>query len=171
MVASAGGALGALGALLQLIARWARLYADQKAVSAGFTYLHLAGILVGGGFAVAADRAALRLSPDPHPEWSRDLASLTTVHRWVIAGLVVTFVSGVFMMLADLDTYLASVVFWTKMGLIVLLIANGYLKLRAEAALRNGVVPAWRRLRRTTVISLILWFAVLLAGTILTAAA
>jgi hypothetical protein len=53
----------------------------------------------------------------------------------------------------------------------VLLIANGYLKLLAEAALRNGVVSAWRRLRRTAVMSLVLWFAVLLAGTILTAAA
>jgi uncharacterized membrane protein len=137
----------------------------------GFTYLHLAGVLVGGGFAVAADRAALRLSPERGPEWSRDLASLTTVHRWVITGLGLTLVSGVFMMLADLETYLTSVVFWTKMGLIVLLIANGYLKLRAEAALRNGAVPAWRRLRRMTVMSIVLWFAVLLAGTILTAAA
>ena len=161
----------ASAALPQLVARWARLYADHKAVSVGFTYLHLAGVLVGGGFAVAADRAALRLSPERGPEWSRDLASLTTVHRWVIAGLGLTFVSGVFMMLADLDTYLTSIVFWTKMGLIVLLIANGYLKLLAEAALRNGVVPAWRRLRRTAVMSLVLWFAVLLAGTILTAAA
>jgi len=62
-------------------ARWARLYADHKAVSAGFTYLHLAGILVGGGFAVAADRAALRLSPERGPDWSRDLASLTTAGR------------------------------------------------------------------------------------------
>jgi uncharacterized membrane protein len=157
--------------LPQIVARWARLYADNKAVSTSFTYLHLAGVLVGGGFAVAADRAALRLSREQGAHWSRDLASLTTVHRWVIAGLALTFVSGLFMMLADLGTFLPSVVFWTKMGLIVLLIANGYLKLRAEAALQNGVVPAWRRLRRTAVMSLVLWFVVLLAGTILTAAA
>ena len=154
-----------------IIARWARLYADNKAVSTSFTFLHLAGVLVGGGFAVAADRGALRLSPERGSDWSRDLASLTTVHRWVIAGLALTFVSGLLMMLADLDTFLPSVVFWTKMGLIVLLIGNGYLKLRAEAALQNGVASAWRRLRRTTVVSLVLWFAVLLAGTILTAAA
>ena len=75
------------------------------------------------------------------------------------------------MMLADLKTYLPSVVFWTKMGLIVLLIVNGYLKLRAEAALQSGALTAWGRLRSTTVVSLVLWFAVLLAGTILTAAA
>jgi hypothetical protein len=154
------------GTLPQLVARWARFYGDQKAVSTGFTYLHLAGVLVGGGFAIVADRTALRLSRDPVPsaEWSRDLASLTTVHRWVIAGLALTFVTGLGMMLADLKTYLPSIVFWTKMGLIVLLILNGYVRLRAEAALEIG------RLRRTSIASLVLWFAVLLAGTILTAA-
>lgn len=151
------------GPLPQLVARWARIYADQKAVSTGFTYLHLAGVLVGGGFAVSADRAALRLSP------GADVASLSTVHRWVLAGLGLTFVSGLFMMVADLQTYLPSVVFWTKMALIVLLIVNGYLKLRVEAALENGVATAWRGLRRTAVVSLVLWFAVLLAGTMLTA--
>lgn len=157
--------------LPQLVARWAQLYADHKALSAGVTYVHLAGVLVGGGFAVAADRAALRLSPEGGPELSRDLASLATVHRWVIAGLGVMFVSGLFMMLADLDTYLTSLVFWTKMGLIVLLIGNGYLRMRAEAAVRNEAATAWRRLRRTTVVSIVLWFAVLLAGTVLTAVA
>ena len=81
------------------------------------------------------------------------------------------FVSGLFMMLADLDTYLTSLVFWTKMGLIVLLIGNGYLRMRAEAAVRNEAATAWRRLRRTTVVSIVLWFAVLLAGTVLTAVA
>jgi len=154
-----------------IIARWARLYADSKTVSTSFTFLHLAGVLVGGGFAVAADRGALRLSPERESDWSRDLANLTTVHRWVIAGLALTFVTGFFMMLADLDTFLPSVVFWTKMGLIALLIANGYLRVRAEAALLNGAASAWRRLRGTTIVSLVLWFAVLLAGTILTAAA
>ena len=157
--------------LPHIIARWARLYADSKVVSTSFTYLHLAGVLVGGGFAIAADRGALRLPPERGPERSSDLASLTTVHRWVIAGLALTFVTGLFMLLADLDTFLPSVVFWTKMGLIALLLVNGYVKLRDEAALLNGVDSAWRRLRRTTVWSLVLWFAVLLAGTILTAAA
>ena len=116
--------MAASALLPQLVARWAQLYADHKALSAGVTYVHLAGVLVGGGFAVAADRAVLRLSTEGGPELSRDLASLATVHRWVIAGLGVMFVSGVFMMLADLDTYLTSLVFWTKMGLIVLLIAG-----------------------------------------------
>lgn len=154
-----------------LVAPWARLYADHKAVSGGVTYLHLAGILLGGGFALAADRAALRWSPAAGPAGSADLQSLMTVHRWVIGGLALTFVSGVAMMLADLDSYLTSVVFWTKMALVLLLIGNGYLKLRAEGALWGGEggEASRRRLRRTAVASIALWFAVLLAGSVLTA--
>ena len=43
-------------AVSQLLARWAHLYGHTP-VSATVTYLHLVGILVGGGVAVAADRA------------------------------------------------------------------------------------------------------------------
>jgi hypothetical protein len=155
-----------LGGIGPLVARWARLYADHKAMSGGVTYVHLAGILLAGGFAVSADRAALRWSP---AAGSAELQNAFTVHRWVITGLGLTLVSGVGMLLADLDTYLTSAVFWTKMGLVALLIANGYLKLRAEAGLRDGGVSAWPRLRRTAIASIVLWFAVLLAGTTLTA--
>jgi len=149
-----------------LVARWARLYADHKVVSGGVTYAHLAGILVAGGLAISADRTALRWSP---AAGTAELQSAGTVHRWVIAGLVLTLVSGVGMMLADLDTYLSSAVFWTKMGLIVLLIANGYLKLRAETGLIRGSAATWPRLRRTAIASIVLWFSVLLAGTVLAA--
>jgi hypothetical protein len=68
-------------AVSQLLARWAHLYGHTP-VSATVTYLHLVGILVGGGVAVAADRAALRLSPAT-PDWSQELARLASVHRWV----------------------------------------------------------------------------------------
>src|SRR5437773_1778376 len=54
----------------QLLAGWARLYGHTP-VSATVTYLHLVGILVGGGVAVAADRASLRLSPEPRAVVSR----------------------------------------------------------------------------------------------------
>ena len=46
-------------AVSQLLARWAHLYGHAP-VSATLTYVHLVGILVGGGVAVAADRASLR---------------------------------------------------------------------------------------------------------------
>src|SRR2546423_11658 len=59
----------------QLLAGWARLYGHTP-VSATVTYLHLVGILVGGGVAVAADRASLRLSPETLPDWRTELDRL-----------------------------------------------------------------------------------------------
>ena len=152
-------------AVSQLLARWAHLYGHTP-VSASVTYLHLVGILVGGGMAVAADRASLKLSPAT-PDWSGELGRLASVHRWVVSGLALIFASGVLMMLAKLDGVATSVVFWTKMGLIALLLANGYVRMRAEHALRQGRAAGWDRFRRTSVASLVLWLVILLAGTLL----
>jgi len=152
-------------AVSQLIARWAHLYGHTP-VSATVTYLHLVGILVGGGVAVAADRVSLRLSPAT-PDWFQELARLASVHRWVEAGLALIFASGLLMMFAELDSFATSVVFWTKMGLVALLLGNGYIRMRAETALRQGLAAGWGRFRRTSVASLVLWLAILLAGTLL----
>jgi hypothetical protein len=149
----------------QLLARWAHFYGHTP-VTASVTYLHLVGILVGGGVAVAADRAALRLSPAT-PDWSQELDRLASVHRWVITGLAFIFASGVLMMFAELDRLGTSVVFWIKMGLIALLLGNGYIRMRAEHALRLGRAAGWGRFRRASVASLVLWLVVLLAGTLL----
>src|SRR2546426_2286555 len=70
-------------ALGPLVARWPRLYADHKVVSGGVTYVHLAGILLGGGLALSADRIVLRWSSEPGPDRSRELESLGATHRWV----------------------------------------------------------------------------------------
>ena len=148
-----------------LLTRWAHLYRHTP-VSATVTYLHLVGILVGGGVAVAADRATLRLSPAT-PDWFQELARLAGVHRWVVAGLALIFASGLLMMFAELGSLATSGVFWTKMGLIVLLLGNGYLRMRAEIALRQGLGSGWSRFRRASVASLVLWFVVLLSGTLL----
>src|SRR5260221_2647079 len=107
----------------QLLARWAHLYGHAP-VSTTVTYLHLVGILVGGGVAVAADRASLRLSPAT--DWRTELDRLAAVHRWVVGGLALIFASGLLMALAQVDSFGTSVVFWTKMGLVGLLLGNGY---------------------------------------------
>src|SRR5439155_99491 len=162
----AGGRLMVASTVVsQILTRWAHLY-GRTPVSATLTYLHLVGILVGGGVAVAADRASLRLSPAT-PDWSNELTRLAGVHRWVVAGLALIFASGVLMMLAELDSVATSVVFWTKMGLIALLLGNGYVRMRAENALQQGLAAGWRRFRRASVASLVLWLVVLFAGTLL----
>src|SRR5882724_6361018 len=150
----------------QLLTRWAHLY-GHTAVIATVTYLHLVGILLGGGVAVAADRASLRLSPATVPDWRTELDRLAAVHRWVVGGLALIFASGLLMALAQVDSFGTSVVFWTKMGLVGLLLGNGYARLRTEIALRQGSVAAWGWFRRTSIASLVLWLLVLFAGTLL----
>lgn len=152
-------------AVPQLLARWEHFYGHTP-VTASVTYVHLVGILVGGGVAVAADRAALRLSPAT-PDWSQELARLASVHRWVIAGLALIFASGLLMMFGEVDRIATSVVFWAKMGLIALLLGNGHIRMRAEQTLRLGHTAGWSRFRRASLASLVLWLVVLLAGTML----
>jgi hypothetical protein len=157
-----------LDAAPTLIARWAHLYSDSKAVSTTITFLHFASMLVGGGFAMVADRDAFRIARDAARDLPRELEEMASVHAWVIGGLIVVVASGLLMMLADLHTYATSVPFWTKMGLFVLLVANGYGRVRSEAAIENGVAGGWTWLRRTSVASAVLWLAVVLISTILT---
>src|SRR5438093_7883152 len=94
----------------QLLAGWARLYGHTP-VSATVTYLHLVGILVGGGVAVAADRASLRLSPETLPDWRTELDRLAAVHRWGVCGLALIFASGLAGTVAHVDILGPSVVF------------------------------------------------------------
>ena len=139
-------------ALESAITSWAHLYNNNHAVNATVTFAHFAGVLIGGGLALAADRDAFRAPALPVDR---------LLHRWVLSALAVVFASGMLMMLADLDTYVSSTAFWIKMSLIVLLVVNGYARIRAEA--RAGV---W--LRRTSAASAALWLGVLLVSTMLT---
>jgi hypothetical protein len=65
------------------------------------------------------------------------------------------------------ETFLRSWVFWLKLGMICVLLGNGYAMTRAEKALREDAgeaSPAWTRLRRTALASVALWYAITLAG-------
>ncbi|RPJ76692.1 MAG: hypothetical protein EHM24_01690, partial [Acidobacteria bacterium] len=146
---------------------WARLYADSRVVSVGVTYFHFAGLLLGGGAAVAADRGTLKAAQEAEPVRADHLAFLGSVHRVALAGLVMLAVSGGAMFLGDPETFWSATVFWTKMGLVAVLLANGLLMRQAEGAARARPAGAWRRLQATSVVSLALWFAIVLASTIL----
>jgi predicted ATPase len=146
---------------------WARLYADTRAVSTGVMYVHFAGLLLGGGAAVAADRETLKAAREPEPVRADHLAFLATVHGIAITGLAMLAASGVAMFLADLDTFWGAKAFWIKMSLIALLLANGLVMRQAEQLARTLPARAWRQLKTTSILSLVLWFAILLAGTML----
>ena len=153
--------------LSRLVAWWAHLYSDSKALSAAVTFVHLGGILVAGGFAIVTDRASVVLLREAEPDFQREMSRMGSVHAWVLGGLTFTAASGLLMLLADLHTYLTSVLYWTKMALIVALLANGWLRMRAENLLRDGMLSRRALFRRTSLISVGLWFAVLLAGAFL----
>ena len=156
--------------LVALVQPWADLYSNNKLVSNAVMFVHLGGLLLGGGGAVAADRDTIRNSRTSEAEQACHLADLRVVHRIVMMGLLVTFLSGLLMLAGDLETLLALTVFWVKMALIVALLANGFVMTRVERTVRPGAAPNWPRLRAVSAISLMLWFAIVLVSTFLASA-
>jgi uncharacterized membrane protein len=132
------------------------------------TTTHLGGMFLGGGLAIAADRATIRVC---RPTITlQQLNELRAVHRPVLIGLTLVFLSGILLVTADLETFLKSPVFWVKMGVIVLLLVNGGVLARTERRVRTGTVSVERGsrwLRRAAIVSLALWFLALVLGAIL----
>jgi len=163
--------------LVAALAPWKSAYSDSKVIPAVVTSIHLLALLFGGGLAVAADRATLRVGRSGATDHATQLAELRAVHKPVLIALVALFASGALLTAADLETFIASPVFWAKLGLVTLLLANGLVLERTESRLRGlsarEVVPTarvrtlWRRLRKSAVLSLVLWTATLLVGTLL----
>ena len=148
---------------------WSSFYSDHALLQSSTRFLHLAGVLLGGGFAIATDKATLRAFAHP-AERATQLHQITRIHRWVLTGLAITFVTGALMLAADLESLLASTVFWVKMGLIVLLLVNGAVLRRIESGLNAGRGEGdrpWSVLQITAIVSLALWFAVVFTGTLL----
>lgn len=155
-----------MGPEIEIIKTWSGWYSDSKVLAAGVTALHLGGMLLGGGFAIATDRTILRALKRPLP-LEPQLAELASIHRPVMIGLGVTFGSGLLMLVADLEHFLTAPVFWVKMGVLVLLIGNGWRLRQTARCLETGPTDPirWRgRLRSAVIASLALWFLALGLG-------
>jgi len=150
---------------------WADLYAGSAALSTTIEFLHLASLLVAGGFALAFDRAALRVVAGHTPNRNAFACELAAVHAPVLAGLAVVVLSGLALMAADVEALLPSPMLWAKMLVFALLLLNGAVIRRTGRRLemdpRNAVL--WRALRRGSLRSVSLWMLVLLLGVVLTA--
>jgi hypothetical protein len=130
-------------------------------------------MMVAGGSAVTADRGVLQASRQAGSGRLRRIDDISGAHRTVIAALAVTSISGVLMLAADLETLAQSPWFWLKMSLLLMLLVNGWFMTQLSRQLRRdgGVTPRlWARLRFAATTSLVLWFAVVLAGTLLSIA-
>ena len=146
------------------LATWASFFANHPMVRTLIGFIHVGGLLAGGGCAVYADRAVLAASRLGQADRAAQLQALKSTHRVVTGGLAFIIVSGLLLFASDSDTYLYSKLFWTKMGLTALLLANGGLLIRAERRAENGDARGWPGLVMTSVTSLVLWFLTTLAG-------
>ena len=164
-LAKAGGS----SALAHLAEPWNSLYSDSKAVASAVLFLHLVPLLVAGGAAITADRATLRAARGTADDRARQLRDLARVHAVVVGGLALSFVSGVLLFLSDVDEFLGSPVFWVKLGLVGVLLLNGFMMTRTEKALGSGgnETALWSRLRTISVLSLVLWTTTTLVGVVL----
>ncbi len=170
------GYLSLLHALAGILDPWKSLFSNSKMVSDAVTFIHLAGLLFAGGFAIAADRATFRSLRGTPQDRIILLGEVRDIHRPVLIGLCVLFVSGILLATSDVETFGTSPVFLVKMILVALLLVNGVALQRTESALRtqsatdSGRIedqPLWGKLRRAAVVSVALWTSILLAGTIL----
>ena len=154
-------------ALVNLFQPWNDFYSHSKPAETVVQYLHIGGLVLAGGLAIAADRGTLRAMRIAAADRSHYTRELGAVHRWVLTGLTIVVLSGLALLASDIESFFGSWIFWTKMGLVLLLLLNGLQMTRIEAALRadaNDASPNWLRLRRTAIASLVLWFIITAFG-------
>jgi len=157
-----------VAALARFAAPWQGFYNDSTLAETTVTSLHIVALMVGGGLAIAADRATLRAAAGDATARHRILTDLHAVHRPVLLALGVLFVTGVLLALADVKTFASSPTFLVKLALVLLLCANGAFLHRTETLLRREATTGrWRRLRTASWLSLSLWVATVVAGTAL----
>jgi hypothetical protein len=143
---------------------WSSAYSNSAGLRTAIGFAHIAGLLVGGGCAIAADRMTILAKRWDVSERLSHLRTLRHTHEVVIAGLVAVIGSGLLLLAADPGTFLHSRVFWIKMALVVALMANGWRVWSAgHAALASGT-DDWRRLHRAAFASMVLWLVTTLAG-------
>jgi hypothetical protein len=156
--------------LATALAPWADFYNASPATQTVVTFGHFGGMMTAGGLALATDRATLRSMKGEAWEHRRHLRELTAIHPLILGALVITALSGLLMLAADVEALVVAPMFWVKMFLVLLLLANGWVMLQAERRLvrvHPSDAAGWRRLRRASLASLGLWFAIVLAGSIL----
>src|SRR5215211_2550088 len=104
--------MGAPAALVQFVEPWSQLYSDSKLLPTLIIFGHIAGLVFAGGMAITLDRATLRAARGPAEFRWRQLDELSRAHRLVVVGLALSFVTGVLLLTADLETYFVSWIYW-----------------------------------------------------------
>lgn len=156
--------------LLTFLAPWKDLYSNSKEVDTAVVFVHVIALLFGGGAAVVADRATIRVKDFGSDAARRALADLRTSHRMVLIALSLSLASGLLLAASDLKTFLGSWIFGLKLALVALLVINGAILTRTETLLSApGITPPdtsrlWGRLHLSARASMVLWSSTVLVG-------
>jgi uncharacterized membrane protein len=153
---------------------WQKLYAHSTTVATLVLFGHVAGLLVAGALTFSTESGALRLDLTNDGERQRYLRVAQPSRRAIGIALGIAMINGILLFLADLEAFVVSPVFWTKMLLVALLLANGIVASRLDARLRRADDAAtgrhavfWRRRRVSAWLTAALWFALVLSGSAL----
>jgi hypothetical protein len=153
---------------------WQQLYAHSTVVATLVLFGHLAGLLVAGALTFSTETSALRLDPADEGARRRYLHAVSPSRSAIAIALGFAMINGVLLFLADLEAFAVSRIFWTKMLLVVLLLANTVVTsrldarlLRADGAATGDDTALWRRRRANVWATGVLWFALVLSGSAL----
>lgn len=167
---------------------WAVYYADHPNVSTAVIALHILAMFVGGGVAIATDRAIWRAVAGSADAARAILADLSSTHTVVQRALVVAFVTGAALFASDVATFAGSAVYWTKMVGIAALLVNGRRMQTHEQLVVNSLdgvaagatphtatmpvpttvpVTHWHRVRQSADVSMVLWLTIVVLGVVL----
>lgn len=157
--------------LTAITAPWRALFSHSASLEMAVVATHVLSMLVAGGLAIAHDRGTLRADRWTAAIREHHFAELHAVHRTIIIALAICMASGLALFAADVKTYVVSVPFWIKMGLIAMLLANALVMTASEGALRIGpggaAAIAWSRIRVSSIVSAALWGSIVLVSIVL----
>jgi hypothetical protein len=146
------------------VAAWAAFYSGSAVARTLVAFVHIAGLVGGGGAAVVADRATLRATRRGRVVTREQIDAIHHTHRVVIIGLASLIVSGVLLFAGDVSTYAFSKLFWIKMTMVAALMINGAILVRVGRGEETPGEGTRRKMRWTAGLSFALWFLTTLAG-------
>ena len=150
--------------LAHAVSSWAAFYSGSAVMRTLVSFVHVAGLVAGGGAAISADRATLKATRRGLPVTREQIDHIHNTHRIVILGLAGVIVSGVLLFAADVDTYAPSKLFWLKMAMVAALMINGAFLVRVGHGVQMPDEGTRRTMRWTASLSLALWFLTTLVG-------
>ena len=153
-----------LGFISHFVGWWAALYSGSAVARTLVAFVHLAGLVGGGGAAISADRATLKATRLGLAVTREQIDTIHHTHRIVILGLASVIVSGLLLFAGDVTTYAPSKLFWLKMVMVAALMINGAFLVRVGHGVQMPDERTRRTMRWTAGLSLALWFLTTLVG-------